>query len=67
MALAFGSRWSRLRGWAFAGLFFDLSGAVIAHVAVRDSIAHSVPAAVLLALTGFSYVAHLRRECALAK
>lgn len=62
LALVFGSRWPHLKEWAFAGLFFDLSGAIVAHVAVRDPIALSAPAAVLLVLTGITYVAHRRRE-----
>lgn len=62
LALVFGSRWPRLKEWAFAGLFFDLSGAIVAHVAVRDPIALSAPAAVLLGLTAATYVVHRRRE-----
>lgn len=62
LALVFGARWPRLKEWAFAGLFFDLSGAIIAHAAVSDPIVQSMPAAVLLGLTGVTYVAQRRRE-----
>jgi uncharacterized membrane protein YphA (DoxX/SURF4 family) len=64
LAFVFGSRWPRLQEWAFAGLFFDLSGAIVAHVAVGDPIAQSVPAAVLLVLTGVAHRAHSRRALA---
>jgi hypothetical protein len=62
VTLVFGSRWPHLKEWAFAGLFFDLSGAIVAHVAVSDPVAHSAPAGVLLLLTGVAYVAHRRTE-----
>jgi hypothetical protein len=57
VALIFGARWPRVQEWAFAGLFFDLSGAVIAHAVVGDGIAGSAPAGILLVLTGMTYVA----------
>ncbi|NPC68872.1 DoxX family protein [Corallococcus exiguus] len=60
VTLVFGSRWPRLKEWAFAGLFFDLSGAIISHVASRDTVASSVPAGVLLVLTGITYAAQRR-------
>jgi DoxX-like family len=56
----FGSRWPRLKEWAFAGVFFDLSGALVAHTASGDGLADSAPAGVLLLLTGIAYVAHRR-------
>ena len=43
----------RLKEWAYAGLFFDLSGAVVSHLAAGDSF--PVPPVVLLVLTGVSY------------
>ena len=50
-ALAIGTadfhKMPRLREWAYAGFFFDLSGAIISHVASNDTIASSVPAAAL--------------------
>lgn len=56
VTLVFGSRWPRLKEWAFAGVFFDLSGAVIAHLASGDGLAGSAPAGVLLVLIGVTYV-----------
>lgn len=60
VAFVFGARWPRLQEWAFAGVFFDLSGALVAHAASGDAISESVPAGVLLLLTGIAYVAHRR-------
>src|SRR5689334_20892523 len=45
----------RLREWAYAGFFFDLSGAILSHVAVGDTLAASLPAAALLALGSAAY------------
>ncbi len=45
----------RLREWAYAGFFFNLSGAIISHVAVGDTLASSVPAAALLGLGAAAY------------
>ncbi|RKH07000.1 DoxX family protein [Corallococcus sp. CA053C] len=60
VTLVFGSRWPRLKEWAFAGLFFNLSGAIFSHVASNDTVASSVPAGVLLVLTGITYAAQRR-------
>lgn len=60
VTFVFGARWPRLKEWAFAGVFFDLSGALVAHAASGDPLAESVPAGVLLLLTGVAYVAHRR-------
>src|SRR3954466_1745021 len=46
----------RLREWAYAGFFFDLSGAIISHVAAGDPFASSLPAAALFGLGTVSYV-----------
>lgn len=54
------ARWPRLTEWAFAGLVFDLGGAIVAHVMSGDGVAGSVPAATLLALTAWAYAAHRR-------
>jgi hypothetical protein len=59
-AFVFGGRWPRLQEWAFAGVFFDLTGALVAHAASGDALAESAPAGVLLLLTGIAYVAHRR-------
>jgi uncharacterized membrane protein YphA (DoxX/SURF4 family) len=48
----------RLKEWAFAGLTFDLTGALYSHVSVGDPPSGWMPAVVGLALTGGSYVAY---------
>ena len=55
VTLLSGARFPRLREWAFAGLYFDLSGAVISHLAAGDGFAGAAPAGVLLGLTGVTY------------
>jgi hypothetical protein len=60
VTFVFGSRWPHLTEWAFAGVFFDLSGAVIAHVASGDGMADTAPASVLLVLTGAAYASWRR-------
>jgi len=60
LTLVFGARWPRLKEWAFAGLVFDLGGAVIAHQISGDGVAGSAPAGVLLVLTGVTYWAQHR-------
>ncbi|HSC86292.1 MAG TPA: DoxX family protein [Polyangiaceae bacterium] len=60
VTFVFGARWPRLKEWAFAGVFFDLSGALVAHTASGDGLVDSAPAGVLLLLTGVAYVAHRR-------
>jgi len=44
----------RLKEWAYAGVFFDLSGAIISHL-VRDDAAGVIVPALLLALTMASW------------
>lgn len=60
VTFVFGSRWPHLTEWAFAGVFFDLSGAVVAHLASGDGVADTAPAGVLLVLTGVAYAAWRR-------
>lgn len=60
VTFVFGARWPSLQQWAFAGAFFDFSGAVVAHVVSGDGLADTAPAATLLLLTGVAYVAHRR-------
>jgi len=48
-------RMPRLREWAYAGFFFDLSGAILSHVAAGDTLASSLPAAALLGLGSAAY------------
>lgn len=66
VTLMFGSRWPRLREWAFAGLVFDLGGAVIAHLAVGEPFVKALPAGVLLILTATTYAVQRRFGAAVA-
>ena len=51
----------RLKEWAFAGLTFDLTGALYSHLSVGDPASVWMPAAVGLALMAGSYVAYRTR------
>lgn len=51
----------RTKEWAFAGLTFDVLGALYSHVAVGDPPRVWMPALVGLTLVGGSYVAHRLR------
>lgn len=66
VTLVFGSRWPRLKEWAFAGLVFDLGGAVIAHLAAGEPSVRALPAGVLLVLTAMTYAAQRRFLAAVA-
>jgi uncharacterized membrane protein len=44
-----------LKEWAYAGLFFAMSGAAISHFAVRQSLAEAVPSLFLLVFTVLSW------------
>lgn len=44
-----------LKEWAYAGFFFAMSGAVISHLAVGDTMGEIFPALLLLALTILSW------------
>ena len=48
----------RIKEWAFAGLTFDVSGALYSHLSVGDPPSAWMPAALALALIGGSYVAY---------
>lgn len=41
---------SRIREWAFAGIFFELSGAVVSHLAVGDGIFKALVPAMFVAI-----------------
>jgi uncharacterized membrane protein YphA (DoxX/SURF4 family) len=41
--------WPRLQEWAYAGMFFDLSGAIVSHAAVGDGVGQWMPPLVFLA------------------
>lgn len=48
----------RLKEWAFAGLAFDVTGALYSHLSIGDPPGAWVPAAIALALIAGSYVAY---------
>ena len=52
----------RLKEWAFAGLTFDVTGALYSHLSVGDPPSAWMPAVVALALVGSSYVAYRMRR-----
>lgn len=43
-----------LKEWAYAGFFFVMSGAMISHIAVGDSVVKVLPSLLLLVLTALS-------------
>ena len=45
----------RLKEWAYAGMVFDLTGAVVSHVAVGDAVAQLVAPVVLLGVVAASW------------
>jgi uncharacterized membrane protein YphA (DoxX/SURF4 family) len=51
----------RLKEWAFAGLTFDLTGALYSHLSVGDPTSAWLPAAIGLALMAGTYVAYRAR------
>ncbi|MDB4977070.1 MAG: hypothetical protein JWN48_5411 [Myxococcaceae bacterium] len=44
-----------LKEWAYAGLFFDVTGAIASHVAVGDGLADVLPPVIVLALVVASW------------
>jgi uncharacterized membrane protein YphA (DoxX/SURF4 family) len=42
--------WPRLKEWAYAGMFFDLTGAAVSHAAVGDPAANVITPLVILGL-----------------
>src|SRR4030095_6433271 len=50
-----------LKEWAFAGLTFDLTGALYSHLAVGDPASGWMPAAIGLVLMAGSYIAYRTR------
>ncbi len=52
----------RLKEWAFAGLTFDVTGALYSHLSVGDPPGAWTPALVALVLVGASYVAYRMRR-----
>jgi hypothetical protein len=51
----------RIKEWAFAGLTFDVSGALYSHLSIGDPPGAWMPAVVALALVGGSYIAYQMR------
>ena len=49
---------SRLKEWAFAGLVFDLTGALYSHVSVGDPPSGWMPAVIGFLLVGGAYIAY---------
>ena len=45
----------RLKEWAYAGLCIDLIGGFASHIAVKDTVANTVPPLVVLAIVMTSY------------
>lgn len=52
----------RIKEWAFAGLTFDVTGALYSHLSVGDPPGAWAPAVVALALIGGSYLAYRMRH-----
>src|SRR5262245_57023803 len=52
----------RIKEWAFAGLTFDVTGALYSHLSVGDPPSAWTPAVIALTLVGGSYVAYRRRS-----
>ena len=52
---------ARLKEWAFAGLTFDVTGALYSHLSVGDPASVWMPAAIALALMAGSYIAFRTR------
>lgn len=44
-----------LKEWAYAGFFFIMSGAIVSHIAVKDSFVEILPGTFLLILTLISW------------
>ena len=52
----------RIKEWGFAGLTFDVSGALYSHLSIGDPPSAWTPAVVALALVGGSYIAYQMRR-----
>jgi len=51
----------RLKEWAYAGLIFDVIGALYSHLSVGDSASGWTPAVIGLVLVGGSYLSYRRQ------
>jgi uncharacterized membrane protein YphA (DoxX/SURF4 family) len=54
-------RFQRLKEWAFAGLLFDVTGALYSHLSVGDPLSAWAPAAVALIMVSGSYLIYRRQ------
>lgn len=54
-------KWSKITEWAYAGLVFELFGAVYSHAATGDNFAMTAPAAISLVLVVVSYWLNQKR------
>jgi uncharacterized membrane protein YphA (DoxX/SURF4 family) len=52
----------RLKEWAYAGIFFDLTGAFVSHLAVGDGAAQAVPPLVIAIILIASYALRGARD-----
>ena len=52
----------KLKEWAYAGIFFDLSGAFVSHLSVGDGVDKLTPPLVLVVFLVVSYVLRPARE-----
>ncbi|MFZ6010732.1 MAG: DoxX family protein, partial [Bacteroidota bacterium] len=48
-------RFSLIKEWAYAGFFFNMTGAIMAHLALGDPISELFPSVLLLVLTVVSW------------
>jgi len=53
---------AKIKEWAFAGLLFDVTGALYSHLSVGDPASGWTPAAVAVVLVTGSYVAYRMRQ-----
>lgn len=55
-------RYPKLKEWAYAGLVFDVTGAVFSHISLGDGPDKWFPALLALALVSGSYVLYTKRN-----
>ncbi len=52
-----------LKEWAYAGFFFDLTGASVSHVMVQDELAKAIIPIVILVIGGCSWLLRPESRC----
>lgn len=62
LLVIFVPKFSRLKEWAYAGLAFDLIGAIYSLLAVGNPFAYVIIPAIILALLFSSYILHHKRQ-----